>query len=315
MFLENPSDLPDDNGDLQTVMAGVDHQLGSCARVVCTGIGHLAVAPTRADSVVQDGDDRMPLDGRLDGQAVDGQEKGTRSRAEGDSRSAANQVRQHESRSSRHRARGNPVGRVGVVGPTQVALAPNLTSQQGQRNTPRGNSRTSVLVAQATPASSSVRSSSLRRESIHARRNPFRRYIPARGGSLWAGTIVSAGPTSRRVLRARYNRNHPERLLRPAQCRGALIPVVLPRMRGILTSTEIAPCPRRPSKLARPVMESTFGWERCLPQREKADRHDDARILPGNSIVGVIGRPALQYVLNTGDSPPAIWRAIVWAWK
>ena len=38
---------------------------------------------------------------------------GTRSRAEGDSRSAANQVRQHESRSSRHRARGNPVGRVG----------------------------------------------------------------------------------------------------------------------------------------------------------------------------------------------------------
>ena len=152
-------------------------------------------------------------------------------------------------------------------------------------------------------------------ESIHARRNPFRRCIPARGGSLWAGTIVSAGPTSRRVLRARYNRNHPERLLRPAQCRGALIPVVLPRMRGILTSTEIAPCPRRPSKLDRPVMESTFGWERCLPQREKADRHDDARILPGNSIVGVIGRPALQYVLNTGDSPPAIWRAIVWAWK
>jgi len=203
----------------------------------------------------------------------------------------------------------------GVVGPKQVALAPNLTSQQGQRNTPRENSRTSVLVAQAPPASSSVRSSSLRRESIHARRNPFRRCIRARGGSLWAGTIVSAGPTSRRVLRARYNRNHPERLLRPAQCRGALIPVVLPRMRGILTSTEIAPCPRRPSKLARPVMESTFGWERCLPQREKADRHDDARILPGNSIVGVIGRPALQYVLNTGDSPPAIWRAIVWAWK
>ncbi len=39
-----------------------------------------------------------------------------RSRAEGDSRSEANKVRQHEGRSSRHRARGNPGGRFGVVG-------------------------------------------------------------------------------------------------------------------------------------------------------------------------------------------------------
>jgi hypothetical protein len=38
-----------------------------------------------------------------------------RSRAEGDSRSAANKVRQHESRFSRHRARGNPGARVGVI--------------------------------------------------------------------------------------------------------------------------------------------------------------------------------------------------------
>ena len=38
----------------------------------------------------------------------------TRSRAEGDSRSATDKVREDESRSSRHRARGNPGGRVGV---------------------------------------------------------------------------------------------------------------------------------------------------------------------------------------------------------
>jgi len=42
----------------------------------------------------------------------------TRSRAEGDSRSAANKAWQHESRSGRQRARGDPTGRVGVVGPT-----------------------------------------------------------------------------------------------------------------------------------------------------------------------------------------------------
>ena len=43
--------------------------------------------------------------------------KSTRSQAEGDSRSAANKVPQHESRASRYRARGNPGRRVGVVGP------------------------------------------------------------------------------------------------------------------------------------------------------------------------------------------------------
>ena len=41
----------------------------------------------------------------------------TRSRAEGDSRSAANKAWQHESRSGRLRARGDPTGRAGVVGP------------------------------------------------------------------------------------------------------------------------------------------------------------------------------------------------------
>jgi len=38
----------------------------------------------------------------------------TRSRAEGDSRSAANRVRRRESRFSRHRTRSNPGGRFGV---------------------------------------------------------------------------------------------------------------------------------------------------------------------------------------------------------
>jgi hypothetical protein len=47
---------------------------------------------------------------------------GTRSRAEGDSRSPANKVRRHGSRSSRQRARGNPGGRVGVVGPTRASI-------------------------------------------------------------------------------------------------------------------------------------------------------------------------------------------------
>jgi hypothetical protein len=40
-----------------------------------------------------------------------------RSRAEGDSRSAANRVRQHENRLSRHRTRSNPGGCDSVVGP------------------------------------------------------------------------------------------------------------------------------------------------------------------------------------------------------
>ena len=44
----------------------------------------------------------------------------TRSRAEGDSRSAAKKVWQHESLFSRQRARGNPAARVGVVGPKRV---------------------------------------------------------------------------------------------------------------------------------------------------------------------------------------------------
>jgi hypothetical protein len=44
----------------------------------------------------------------------------TRSRAEGDSRSVENKVQQHESRSCRHRVGGNPVGHVGVVGPTRA---------------------------------------------------------------------------------------------------------------------------------------------------------------------------------------------------
>src|SRR5271157_5522565 len=76
MFLEDPSDLPDGIGDIQTIMARVYQQLRSCARVVCTGIRHLAVASTRAHSAAQLGDDRMPLDIRIDSQAVDGQEKG-----------------------------------------------------------------------------------------------------------------------------------------------------------------------------------------------------------------------------------------------
>src|SRR5208337_4918664 len=76
MFLEDPSDLPDGIGDIQTIMARVYQQLRSCARVVCTGIRHLAVASTRAHSAAQLGDDRMPLDIRIDWQAVDGQEKG-----------------------------------------------------------------------------------------------------------------------------------------------------------------------------------------------------------------------------------------------
>ena len=43
--------------------------------------------------------------------------EGSRSRADGDGRSTTDKVQQHESRSCRHRARGNPGGRVGVVGP------------------------------------------------------------------------------------------------------------------------------------------------------------------------------------------------------
>jgi hypothetical protein len=46
--------------------------------------------------------------------------KCTRSRAEGDSRSAANKVRQDECRSSRHGPSGNRGSRVGVVGPTRA---------------------------------------------------------------------------------------------------------------------------------------------------------------------------------------------------
>ena len=76
MFLENPGHLFDDFGVLQAVVARVHDQLGNCARVVCTGIRHLAVTPTRADSTAQLSNDRMPLDIRIDGQAVDGQEKG-----------------------------------------------------------------------------------------------------------------------------------------------------------------------------------------------------------------------------------------------
>ena len=75
MFLENPGNLFDDPGVLQAVVACVHDQLGDCARVVCTGIRHLAVAPTWADSAVPLGDDRMSLDIRIDWQAVDGQEK------------------------------------------------------------------------------------------------------------------------------------------------------------------------------------------------------------------------------------------------
>src|SRR5262249_3324030 len=45
----------------------------------------------------------------------------TRSRADGDSRSAANKVQQHESPSTRQRAGGNPGGRVGVVGRMSLA--------------------------------------------------------------------------------------------------------------------------------------------------------------------------------------------------
>jgi hypothetical protein len=46
---------------------------------------------------------------------------GTRSRAEGDSRSAANRERRHASRFRRHRTRSNPGGCFGVVG--RMALA------------------------------------------------------------------------------------------------------------------------------------------------------------------------------------------------
>src|SRR5208283_1814371 len=76
VFLENPGNLFDGAGVLKAVVARVHDQLGNCARVVCTGIRHLAVAPTRADSSAQLGNDRMPLDIRIDWQAVDGQEKG-----------------------------------------------------------------------------------------------------------------------------------------------------------------------------------------------------------------------------------------------
>jgi integrase/recombinase XerD len=48
--------------------------------------------------------------------------RGTRSRAEGDICSEANEVRQHESRLSRQRAGGDPGGRVGVVGPKQDSI-------------------------------------------------------------------------------------------------------------------------------------------------------------------------------------------------
>jgi hypothetical protein len=44
----------------------------------------------------------------------------TRSRVDGDSRTAANKVRQDESRSSRRKARGDLLARVGVVGPTRA---------------------------------------------------------------------------------------------------------------------------------------------------------------------------------------------------
>jgi hypothetical protein len=49
---------------------------------------------------------------------------GARSRAEGDSRSEAKKAWQHESRSSRRRARGDPAGRVGVVGPKRARPLP-----------------------------------------------------------------------------------------------------------------------------------------------------------------------------------------------
>ena len=42
----------------------------------------------------------------------------TRSRAEGESRSVANKVGQHENQPGRQRVRGNPAARFGVVGPT-----------------------------------------------------------------------------------------------------------------------------------------------------------------------------------------------------
>ena len=49
---------------------------------------------------------------------------GTRSWAEGDDRSAAKKVQKHENRSSRHRDRSTPEGRVGVVGPKRASVDP-----------------------------------------------------------------------------------------------------------------------------------------------------------------------------------------------
>ena len=48
------------------------------------------------------------------------QHRGVRTRAEGDSGSASNKLRQHEGRSRRHRASGNLGERVSVVGPTRA---------------------------------------------------------------------------------------------------------------------------------------------------------------------------------------------------
>jgi hypothetical protein len=63
--------------------------------------------------------------------------RGTRSRAEGDSRPAANRVRRPESRFSRHRTRSNPGGCVGVVGPKRAgrkrgAIGPVRHQNSGQ---------------------------------------------------------------------------------------------------------------------------------------------------------------------------------------
>ena len=52
---------------------------------------------------------------------------GMRSRTKGDSRSAAKKVRPYQSRSSRQRVRGNPGGRVGVVGPTRARTSLTAT--------------------------------------------------------------------------------------------------------------------------------------------------------------------------------------------
>jgi len=76
MLLEDARDLAYDIRVREAVVTPAHQQLGGRACKMGAGIRHLAIAPVGPGRTPPVGDDRVPLDVRTDGQAVDGQQKG-----------------------------------------------------------------------------------------------------------------------------------------------------------------------------------------------------------------------------------------------